>query len=263
VINRQKGYVKTSFGLLHYWSQGDGPVLLMIHQSAQASDEYLAIAPLLADSFRVVAVDLPGHGASDDPDHELTVDEYTAAVAEVLDELAIDTGHALGHHGGAYIALNLALLHPERVMKTVFSGAGTLPQEQIDAILNMPMSRDLPLDDAGEFLHKTWAVYRKMTAPGIGVDVTFQPFLVALDARTRPYDMHYSVLRWDSKEALSRHKHPTLLLKGEADDYSGDVRAVHDMLADSRFESITGGGAWLFYEQPEGCAEVIRRFLLG
>ncbi len=261
MTRRQKGYAKTSFGLVHYWSMGEGTVLLLVHQSAQASNEFLHVAPLLADSFRVLAMDLPGHGASDDPDHELTVDEYTAAVVEVLDELAIDRVHALGHHGGAYIALNLALEHPQRVDKTVFSGAGTLPQVEIDAILNMPMSRDLPMDEEGEFLLKTWAVYRKMTAPGVSVHTTFQPYLVALDARTRPYDMHYSVLRWDNEAALSRHTHPTLLIRGEEDAYAGDVEAVDAMLEDSRYVTIPGGGAWLFYEQPEACARVIHEFL--
>jgi len=260
-MRRSSGYAVTGYGRMHYWQLGEGPVLLMVHQSAQSSGEYVDIAPLLAGEFRVIAIDLPGHGASDDPDHELTVDEYTNAIVEVLDELAVDRVHALGHHGGAYVALNLALQQPQRVGRTIFSGAGTLPQEEIDAILNMPMSRDLPLDEDGAFLTGTWQVYRRMTAPGAPLEVTYRPFLVSLDARTRPYDMHYSVLRWDTRSALAKHTHETLLIRGEEDAYAGDVAAVHEMLADSRFESVPGGGAWLFYEQPQACASLIRDFL--
>ena len=215
----------------------------------------------MEDDFRVLAIDLPGHGASDDPDHELSIDEYTDVVVDVLDVLDIKRVHALGHHGGAYIALNLAYRYADRVDTTVFSGEGKLSPSEIDAILNTPMSRDLPLDASGDFLLKTWRVYQKMSAPGTSLPVTYKPFLVSLDARTRPYDMHFSVLRWDADEVLARHHKPTLLLRGEHDGYSGDVEAVHELIADSRLEVINGGGAWLFYEQPQACASVIRDFL--
>ena len=259
--SRQKGYVGTRYGQLHYWMLGEGPFLLAVHQSAQASHEYLDFANCIADDFRVVAIDLPGHGASDDPDHELSVDEYTEAVLEVLDALKLERVHALGHHGGAYIALNLAHRRPDRVDKTVFSGEGKLSPSEIDAILGTPMSRDLPLDEPGEFLQKTWSVYRKMSAPGTTLAVTYKPFLVSLDGRTRPYDMHFSVLRWDADEVLSGHRKQTLLIRGEHDSYSGDVDAVHAILSDSELAVIDGGGAWLFYEQPEACADLIREFL--
>ncbi len=73
----QRAYLSTqSFGQLHYWSVGDGPVVIMLHQSAQSAAEFAAIGPLLAKDFRVLAIDLPGHGQSDTPPHELTMDDY-------------------------------------------------------------------------------------------------------------------------------------------------------------------------------------------
>ena len=263
IDGRQKGYASTRCGQVHYWTFGTGPVLLAVHQSAQASNEYIEFAACIGDDFRVLAIDLPGHGASDDPDHELGVDEYADVVVDVLDALGLERVHALGHHGGAYIALNLADRYPDRVDRTVFSGEGRLSPSERDAILNTPMSRDLPLDEAGEFLLRTWRVYQKMSAPGTTLPVTYNPFLVSLDGRTRPYDMHFSVLRWDAEVALARHRKPTLLLRGEHDIYSGDVEAVHELVADSRLEVIDGGGAWLFYEQPEACARLVREFLLS
>ncbi len=259
--SRRRGFAATRFGQVHYWTWGDGPVLLLLHQSAQSSDEYLRIAPHLVDRFRLLAIDQPGHGPSSDPDHELSVAEHTAAVIDVLDALDIDRCDVLGHHGGAYIGLSLASACPERVGKTIFSGLGVLPQRTIDRLLNQPMSRDLPLDEGGEFLQRTWPVYRRMTAAGVPPDATLLPFLVSLDARTRPYDMHYAILRWDASAAIAAHARPTLLIRGDEDIYSGDVEAVHALLTNSRYATVTGGGAWLMYEQPEACAALVREFL--
>ena len=256
-----RGYAASRFGSVHYWSVGQGPVILLLHQSAQSSDEYLGLAPFLAESYRLLAIDLPGHGASEDPDHELSVDEFTAAVIDVLDGLQVEQCHVAGHHGGAYLALSLAAAQPRRIGKTVFSGLGLLPQETIDRLLIQPMSRDLPLDENGDFLSKTWAIYRQMSASGATAETCSKPFLVGLSARMRPYDMHYAILRWDAADIIASHTHPTLLLRGTDDIYSGDVAAVYATLSDSSYIQVSGGGAWLFYEQPEACARLIRDFL--
>ena len=55
----RREYSDTSFGRVHLWTMGDGPALLLIHQSGQTSDEYLSLAPVLADSFKVIGIDLP------------------------------------------------------------------------------------------------------------------------------------------------------------------------------------------------------------
>ena len=55
--NIQRAYAETEFGRVHYWEIGKGPVLILFHQSGQTSSEYLAMGPLLADDYRVIAID--------------------------------------------------------------------------------------------------------------------------------------------------------------------------------------------------------------
>ena len=163
----QRSYANTEFGRVHYWEIGQGSVLFMFHQSGQTSTEFLAVAPLLADTYKVVAIDLPNHGQSDTSDHELTIDEYADAVIDVMDSMGINQAHMLGQHGGAAVAINLGLRYSERVEKVILSGAGRdeeITEEKLEELLNTPMTRDLPIDLEGEFLQKTWSVYRKMSA---------------------------------------------------------------------------------------------------
>ncbi len=257
----RRHFLATRHGAVHYWTLGSGPALLMLHQSAQSADEYLQVAPLLAGAFTVISLDLPGHGASDTPDHELSVDEYCEAAIAVLDELGVDSTYLLGHHGGCMLATCIAVGNPERVQKVVLSGGG-LPDPKIaDLLLNNPMTRDLPVDADGDFLLKTWAVYRKMSAPGSPPDVSFLPFITGLKARLRPYDMHFEVLRWDYAAALADLEHETLLIRAEHDAFSGDVEGLHRQLRNSTMVILPGCGPWLFYEKPGACADVVRKFL--
>ena len=123
------------------------------------------MAKRLAVDRRVIALDLPGHGASDTPDHELGVEEYCEAVLTVLDRLDVQETHIVGHHGGCMLAVNIAVTYPARIRKLVLSGGGYPDPDVADLLLNNPMTRDIPIDAEGDFLLKPWAVYQKMSAP--------------------------------------------------------------------------------------------------
>jgi len=256
-------FLSTRFGVVHYWTVGSGPELLLLHQSAQSSDEYLALASLLATDYRVISLDHPGHGASATPDHELGVDEYCEAAMAVLDTLGVDKTHMLGHHGGCMLATNIAVDNPDRIRKLVLSGGGIPDPAVVDQLLNKPMTRDLPMDVEGDFLQKTWEVYRKMSAPDTAPETSFLPFVIGLKARLRPYDMHYEVLRWDYRAALDRLRHETLLIKAEHDHFAGDIESVDRLLPNSRLVFLADCGPWLFYEKPGDLAVLVRDFLLA
>lgn len=258
---RRRAFVRTRFGAVHYWSAGRGQPLLLLHQSAQSSDEFLGMLAHLRDSHTVIALDLPGHGASDSTDHELGVNEYCEAVISVLDAADVEQAHLLGHHGGCMLAVNIANEYPGRVGKLILSGGGIPDPAVADRLLNQPMTRDLPVDPGGDFLMKTWAVYQRMAAPGVPPETVLLPFVTGLAARLRPYDMHYAVLRWDYRTALDGLRHPTLLIKAGHDAFSGDVEGLHRLLPGSEFIVIADGGPWLFYEQPAACASAIASFL--
>jgi len=260
--NFQRAYAETEFGRVHYWEIGKGPTLILFHQSGQTSSEYLAMGPFLADDFRVIAIDLPNHGQSDTSDHELTMDEYADSVIDVMDDIGVDSAHMLGQHGGAYVAINLGIRYPERVGKTILSGAGRdgeMTEEKIEELLNTPMTRDLPIDIDGEFLQKTWDVYRKMSAKNTSPEVTFQPFLSSLSLRQRRYDLHYAVYRYSPD--LNQFNKEALLLEAEEDIYAGDVMSLHQNIPGSLYKKVPNSGSWQFFEEPELNANIIRDFL--
>ena len=120
----------------------------------------------------------------------------------------------------------------------------------------MPTTGKRPLD-----MPRLMMVCQKMSAPQTSLDTTFVPFVTGLKARLRPYDMHYEVLRWDYRAALDRFEHPALLIKAEHDHFSGDVDGLANALPNAEMLVLPDCGPWLFYEQPDACADAISAFL--
>ncbi|WP_456847421.1 alpha/beta hydrolase [Cellulomonas sp. P5_C6] len=99
---------------------GDGPPVLLLHGYPQSHLMWHSTAPVLAAHFTVVAVDLPGYGASFRPvpssDHAA---HAKRALADDLVQAMADLGHdrfaVAGHDRGGRVAYRMALDHPEHV----------------------------------------------------------------------------------------------------------------------------------------------------
>lgn len=99
-----------------YVEQGEGEALLLLHGFTGSSASWARVLPELAERYRVIAVDLLGHGVSDAP---AEAERYgmvpvAADIIALLDHLDIARAHLLGYSMGGRLALYLALLLPER-----------------------------------------------------------------------------------------------------------------------------------------------------
>src|SRR3972149_12287302 len=85
------------------WRKRD--TLLMVHAAMGSSRRFYAWVPHLARDFRVVRLDLRGHGESDIPDAaRLSFERLGLDVVELLDHLGIQTAHLAGSSSAAIIA---------------------------------------------------------------------------------------------------------------------------------------------------------------
>jgi pimeloyl-ACP methyl ester carboxylesterase len=102
-------------------SGGPGVPLVFIHGLSSSIGFWEYQLPVFAASQRVIALDLPGYGASGRPDAPCTPPWYADVVVGLLDALAVPRATLVGHSMGGQIALTLALAHPERVDRLVLS----------------------------------------------------------------------------------------------------------------------------------------------
>ena len=256
-----KGFVSTPFGDVFYKQSGTGDDVVCIHQSAQCSEEFSDFQNYLSKHFRVTLIDLPGHGHSDTPPHELSMQEYTDSIVQVMDALSITSSHLVGNHGGAALTIDLAIRFNARIKRIVAVGLGRGEALDLDSLKDQPMTRDLPVDSDGDFLQKTWQVYTRMSARETPPHITYKPFLVSLQQRQRPYDMHHAAYRWDYYPHVKDVNNQILLLKADQDPFAGDTEGLSKQFKHATFNTITAGGVWVFYEQPKACADTIATFL--
>lgn len=109
---------------LHYFDQGKGKVLLMLHGAAQSGYTFRENFAELSKYMRVLMPDLPGHGYSDCPNMAYTVEEYAAALEAFVNAVEIDRFSIVAFGQAAGYALALAQENPERVEKLVFIHPG-------------------------------------------------------------------------------------------------------------------------------------------
>lgn len=99
------------------WGDETAPPLLTLHGWLDNAGSYARLAPLLAERWQVIALELPGHGHSDHlpPGTHYHFVEYVRSVLEAIDALGLERFHLMGHSLGAGIASLVAAAKPERI----------------------------------------------------------------------------------------------------------------------------------------------------
>jgi 3-oxoadipate enol-lactonase len=101
------------------------PTLLLLHAAMGSSRRYYAWVPLLCRHYRVVRMDLRGHGGSELPPagQALTLERLIADVIELMDHLGIGSAHIVGNSAGGYLGQQLAMNHADRVRSLMLFGS--------------------------------------------------------------------------------------------------------------------------------------------
>lgn len=122
---------------LHWSVNGKGPrTVVMVHGWTCDETSWKWQVPELAKDFRVITLDLPGHGKSGSPkDGKLTMDLFARAIEAVRSEAKADRVALVGHSMGTPVIIHYARLYPQRVVALVFvDGAVKLPKNAEDSL---------------------------------------------------------------------------------------------------------------------------------
>jgi pimeloyl-ACP methyl ester carboxylesterase len=92
--------------MLHYQIQGEGPTWVFLHGFLESSSMWQAL-PLAELPIQCIFIDLPGHGASDLPDGNPSIQTMALEVEKVLQANRIEKFTIVGHSMGAYVGLEL------------------------------------------------------------------------------------------------------------------------------------------------------------
>ena len=106
---------------LWYEEAGSGPALVLIHEGVADSSMWDEHVPVLARTHRVIRYDLPGYGSSPLPSGPFS---HVRDLEALLDGLGVERTSVVGVSVGGQIALEFALVHPDRVERLVLVAPG-------------------------------------------------------------------------------------------------------------------------------------------
>jgi pimeloyl-ACP methyl ester carboxylesterase len=197
---------------IHYLTMGEGPPLVLVPGLAMRAEDWSPLLRELGAGHRVYALDLLGHGESDRPlDAEYSVREQTDVLRGFLDASGLRAPVVLGVSLGGWVALRLALEHPQRVGRLVLVSSAGL---DFDTAL-----------EPGTFAPQTIAELRAM------VEMQTNHAFTAPDFVARDVLRHLGESRWVVRRAteslltrrdvldgrLGAVRAPVLLVTGTAD----------------------------------------------
>ena len=96
---------KYETGLVHYNTRGEGHVIVLLHGYLESKEVWESFAERLSSTFKVICMDLPGHGMSEIYSESHTMEFMASSVKSLLDNLNIDKVFLAGHSLGGYVTL--------------------------------------------------------------------------------------------------------------------------------------------------------------
>jgi 2-succinyl-6-hydroxy-2,4-cyclohexadiene-1-carboxylate synthase len=101
----------------------EGETIIFLHYGSGNLMMWQGVVPYFQDTYRLVLIDLRGHGKSDSPQDGYHIDQMAADVAGVMAHLDLASAHVVGSSLGAEVGLSLAANYPDKVVSLVCEGA--------------------------------------------------------------------------------------------------------------------------------------------
>jgi len=186
---------------MYYEVSGTGDPLIVLHGSFMNIPSMGGIIPRLAETHKVYALELQGHGRTTDIDRPITYPNLADDVAAFMDAVGLTKADVFGYSMGAMAGLQLAIRHPAKVNRLVAAGGAYdfrgwqpefrafIPQMTVEFFLNTPLA----------------AEYRKL-APDTSGFPELARKLIALEKEP---------MAWE--QDVRQLKSPVLIITGDAD----------------------------------------------
>jgi pimeloyl-ACP methyl ester carboxylesterase len=260
----KRRYVDGRWGHVHLRQCGEGPPLVLLHQSPISSVQFQAgMAGLAKAGFCAIAIDTPGFGQSDPPPAPVTIPDYAEALVTTLDALGHSQVHLLGHHTGASIAANFAGRWPARVNRLILNGVPLFSAEELAFFRTFKFQAIKPQAD-GSHLVAAWNQRLAATPGWTDIDAMHRYVVDMLAIPERNHWGFLAALDYDIGKDLARLTMPTLILSNSGEDlYAASMRAAQTRPDFFSFAALDGGTHDIVDEQPDAWARAVADFLQG
>ncbi len=249
---------------LYYEAHGEGQPLVFIHGLGSSTRDWEAQVSEFSTGYRVITLDLRGHGQSDKPAGPYSLPLFAADLAGLLEALGAAPAHIVGISLGGGVGLQFALNYPARVktLTVINSGpslGGTPEQAQQEIDRRVGIVQQLGMRAMGQALSP--ALFPKPEHAALRetfVERWAQNDPAAYIAATR------SMLGWSVVERLGELRCPVLVISADQDYSPVAAKEVYvRLIPDARLEVIADAHHATPLERPEAFNAVLAEFLAG
>ena len=248
------GFAQTTQGRIHYLEEGRGPILVLLHSNGASAFQYEDVMAAFAPRWRVLAMDMPGHGDSDRITVHTPIEKYAQAVVALLDALKIERAAVAGDSVGGSICLALARDHARRTQGVVVS--------------------ETPLRTAGDW-EKTWprieATYSQPTQDLDELKPRFRKATPELLKRWNTdrnkagawtmVDVMWAMREFDHLGALKSLKGPTAVMMGAKGNVVSNRGPYDDAVGKANVAVLPECGHFPMIDDPELFVKEVNRLI--
>ncbi|MEH1873572.1 alpha/beta fold hydrolase [Nostoc sp.] len=251
---------------LFYDIKGTGEPLLLIAGFLCDHAYWSLIMPSLVSHYQVIRLDNRGMGRSSAPENPYSLKLMAHDVAVLLDRIAIDKVHLVGHSMGGQIAQELVLAHPEKVQSLMLLSSLAKGDRLFNSIIetwgDLCKNVDLKL-------------YQKVVLPWIFTDTFYSipgmiegliEFAIRYPFPPAAHSLNYhsrAMLEFDTTDRLQQIHCPTLVLVGKQDILTPlkFSQQLAQGITNAELLVLNGGGHGFLIESPDAVVSAMLNFL--
>ncbi|AGT36269.1 hypothetical protein N186_09670 [Thermofilum adornatum] len=250
-------YAKSKDGIkIHYVAEGNGTPIIFVHGLGES---HLTWKPQLeffpARGYRVLALDLRGHGESQIPPKRISMEDFARDVESVLEAEKIEKALMVGYSMGGLVLLELYRLYLQRFEKIVLEAiAPEYPPAMTEVLENMSMHEIA--SQVAEFA----------VSPYASTELKREIYEIISRTDKRVYIQSAEAATEKSYRDIIRSlRNPVLFISGELDYISPPevVEEMHAMVPTSKAHIMKGVGHMPHRERPEEYNQLLLEFFRG
>ncbi|HKL08527.1 MAG TPA: alpha/beta hydrolase [Bacteroidales bacterium] len=250
---------------IHYIDIGKGYPVILLHGYLESISVWSGFAQQLSKKFRVIALDIPGHGKSESLDEKHTMEKIATHIYAALKKFKINQGVMIGHSMGGYVTLMLHHLYPE--LLSGFSLFHSHPFADTEETRKNRI-REIDLVKKGKK-----DILAKINIPNAFAQhhlLTFKNEVerakaIALQTNDKGIiaNLHAMMNRPDFSDELAQTETPFLLIAGKHDNYIPFDTVIPNIKLpeNSTFCVLENSGHMGFVEEKEKTLDYVERFV--
>jgi pimeloyl-ACP methyl ester carboxylesterase len=208
---------------LYYEEYGAGKTLLLLHGFGGCTQNWHPFIASLSEHYRLIVVDLRGHGRSSNPGNNFTHREAADDIFCLLEKLGVDRFSAIGMSTGGMVLLHMATSQPARIDSLVLISTTSHFPDQARAIMRRASFDTMP--------HEVREMYRECAKRG---EEQIRQLITQFNALHKNYDdMNFAA------QSLSTITARTLIVHGDRDNFFPVEIAV------TIYRAIPGSALWI------------------